>query len=176
MDVIIADDRLASVDLYGMKNDSGKILFKFFQKSKLQYDFVLLDCKGSIGILATNALVASTHFVAVTQSHYLSLEGLPKLFKTINTIKCELGTHPELLGILVTMFNKNLTHDREMVSAIKKSPFKSVLFDTMIRTNTAISRASHSAVPIGVYDNNARGAIDYRNFASEFVKRAVKPK
>lgn len=174
VDVITADDRLAGVDVSGLPKEVDTTLAKFFKRSEFDYDFVLLDCKASIGLLTVNALVASTHFVAVTQSQHLSLEGLPKLFKTLNTIKCELGVYPQMLGILVTMFNKHLTHERDQIAAIQKSQFKSMLFDTIIRTNTAINRASHSAVPIGVYDNNSRGAIDYRNFASEFVKRAVK--
>jgi len=174
VDVIPADDRLARIDMNGAPVGRMHNLDQFFKKNKLDYDYVLIDCKGALGILTINALVASTHFVAVTQSQHLSIEGLGKLFKTINTIKSDLGIHPEILGILITMFNKHLTHEKKMLKKIQDDVFKSVLFKTVIRTNTCINMASQHGVPIGIYDNNSRGAIDYRNFCLEFIKRTKK--
>ena len=105
------------------------------------------------------------------QSQYLSLEGFPKLLKTVNTIKSDLGIRPKMLGILVTMFNKGHMQDTRQLEKIKKSGLQSLLFDTVIRTNTTLSSASESAVPVGVYDPSCRGSMDYMAFSEEFVKR-----
>lgn len=175
VDVIPADDRLAMLGLGPpiKKVLRQKILSSFLKKNKLNYDFVLIDCKGTVSIASINALVASTDFVVVMQAQYLALEGFPKLLKTINTLKTDLGICPKMLGILMTMFNKGHTQDVSQLEKLKNSGFAALLFNTIIRTNTTLGAAAESAVPVGLFDATCRGSIDYMEFTEELIERTL---
>jgi len=174
VDVITGDDRLAGITLKWRPVNNGiaqNVLSGFFKANKLNYDFVLIDCKGTIGLPSLNALIASTDFVVVMQAQYLALEGFPKLLKTINTIKTDYNVCPNMLGILMTMFNKGHTQDVKQLEKVKISGFKALLFNTIIRTNKTLCAAAESAVPIGLYDSTSRGSLDYESFALELAQR-----
>jgi len=175
VDIITADDRLAGMAMGERQKVSHKerILSHFFEVHQLDYDFVLIDCKGTISMLSVNALVASTDIVVVMQAQYLSVEGFPKLLKTLNTLKADLGISPNIVGILMTMFNKGHTQDVKQLDKIMKSPFKALLFDSIIRTNKALCAASERALPVGLYDARARGSFDYLYFAKELIEKTL---
>jgi len=175
VDIITADDRLAVMAMGRLPKGSRqeRILEAFFEVHKLDYDFVLIDCKGTISMLSVNALVVSTDIVVVMQAQYLSVEGFPKLLKTLNTLKADLGISPNIVGILMTMFNKGHTQDVKQLEKIMNSPFKALLFNSIIRTNKTLCAASERALPVGLHDARSRGSFDYLYFAKELVEKTI---
>jgi len=176
VDVIPSDDRLAGIEMGEIASRTARefILSKFIKKRGLKYDYILIDCKGSLGLLTINALVASTDYIAIVQSEYLSLEGLPKLLKTVGSLESELDVSPNMIGLLLTMFDSRLKLHQSTLSKIKNSGLKSLLFKTIIRINTDLGRSTEEGIPIGAYKPNCNASKDYMSLSKEVVRRSKK--
>lgn len=134
------------------------------------YDFVLIDCPPSLGILTINSLVAAEKIVIPVQAEYYALEGLSQLINTVTMVKQNLNSEIEIGGAVITMFDSRTNLSKEIAIELKKF-FSDKLFDTIIPRNIRLSEAPSHGVPILDYDSESAGAKAYKKLAEEFVKR-----
>jgi len=132
------------------------------------YDYIIIDCAPSLGILTINALTAANSYLIPLQCEYFALEGISKFLKTVELIKKRLN--PDLVdeGILLTMFDKRNRLSYEIASEIK-SHFKSKVFNSIIPRNVRLSEAPSYGKPVLLYDINSSGAISYFNLTKEVI-------
>ncbi len=132
------------------------------------YDFILIDCAPSLGLITLNSLVASNSVIIPVQCEYFALEGLGKLLNTIRRIQSDMNPNLEIEGILLTMYDSRLKLANAVVEDVK-THCKSILFDTVISRNTRLSEAPSYGQPIVLYDVQSRGTINYMNLAKEIL-------
>ena len=140
------------------------------QPVKDDYDFIIIDCSPSLGIITINALTASDSVIIPIQSEYFALEGLGKLLNTVRIVQTRLNTSLSIEGLLITMYDSRLRLARQVVEDVR-SHFKSMVFDTMIYRNTKLAEAPSYGKPIIMHDASSMGAINYLNLANEILKR-----
>lgn len=137
---------------------------------KAHYDFILIDCPPSLGLLTINSLVAADYCLIPVQSEYYALEGLNQLLNTINLVKNKINRSLEVLGIIITMYDSrtNLSKDvaRELVNM-----FKTKVFNTIIPRNIRLSEAPSHGASIDLYDPESQGAKSYAALAQELIAR-----
>lgn len=146
------------------------VLSEVLKPVKDQYDYIIIDCLPSLGLLTVNALTASDSVIIPVQCEYFALEGLGKLNNTISLVKKQLNPDLRIEGILLTMFDKRLRLANEVVSEIKKY-FKNKVFDTIIHRNSKIGEAPNLHMPVVLYDATCKGTLNYFNLAIEFLKK-----
>lgn len=130
------------------------------------YDYVLIDCPPSLGLLSINALVASNSIVIPVQAEYYALEGISELMNTYNLVKKQLNTDLEIEGVLLTMFDKRIYLSYEVVEEVK-SYFKDKVFKVMIPRNPRLAEAPSHGLSTIEYDINSPGAYAYQSLANE---------
>jgi chromosome partitioning protein len=135
-----------------------------------EYDYILIDCPPSLGLLTINALTAADRVLIPMQCEYYAMEGLSQLLNTVRLIQRELNPKLALLGILLTMFDprNNLSH--QVVAEIRKH-FDGEVFETMIPRNVRLSEAPSHGLPALLYDIASRGATAYLDLAREIIRR-----
>lgn len=133
-----------------------------------EYDFVLIDCPPSLGVLTVNALAASQSVIIPVQAHYLSMKGMQLLIETIGVVREKLNPELEILGILVTMVDVRTRISNQAVDALRKM-FPEKLFRVMIRQNTKVIEASASGVPVLSLATSSPPAKAYRELAQEVL-------
>lgn len=134
------------------------------------FDFVLIDCPPSLGLLTLNALTASGSVLIPMQSEYYSLQGLSHLMKTLKLVKKSLNPDLKIEGILLTMFDGRTSLARQVRDQVKKY-FKDTLLDTIIPRNIRLSEAPSHGKPVVLYDNRSTGANSYIELAREIIAR-----
>jgi chromosome partitioning protein len=134
------------------------------------YDYVILDCPPSLGLLTINALTASDRLIIPIQGEYYALEGLSQLMDTINIVKKKLNPELEILGVVLTMFNLRTQLSRQVKEETDKY-FGSKVFKTVIPRNVRLAEAPSFGKPIIDYDPKAQGAKAYQEFTKEFLAR-----
>ncbi|MGQ9747085.1 MAG: ParA family protein [Candidatus Caldatribacteriaceae bacterium] len=134
------------------------------------FDFILIDCPPSLGLLTINALTLATKVLIPIQCEYYALEGLSQLMGTITMIRNSLNPTLELMGVLLTMFDSRTNLAQQVVDEIRRV-FQEKVFQTVIPRSIRLSEAPSYGKPIILYDGNSRGALAYRNLAEEVVKR-----
>lgn len=139
---------------------------------KDDYDFVLIDCAPSLGLITINALTASNSVIIHVQCEYFALEGLGKLLNTITIIQKRLNSDLEIEGILLTMYDVRLRLSNQVVEEVK-THFKSMVFNTIIPRNVKLSESPSFGVPAIIHDAESRGAIAYLNLAKEIGEKVV---
>ncbi len=132
------------------------------------YDFVIIDCPPSLGLLSLNALVASSDIIIPTEAKYYAIKGFDMLNKMINTIHQQLGHKINLMGVLITMFDKKTALHRILYNEIKQT-FGDKLFATLIPRNITLSEAELYRKPVIKYSANSSGALHYRHLAIEVL-------
>ena len=145
-------------------------LRRTFEDFDADYDFIILDCPPSLGLLTLNALAAANTVLVPIQTEYYALEGLGHLLQTIELIHEHLNPALSLEGILLTMYDGR-TNLSEQVATEVSTHFGELVFETIIPRNVRLGEAPSFGMPITEYDNSSRGARSYRNFAKEFLKR-----
>ncbi len=140
------------------------------QSIKDDFDFIIIDCSPSLGLITVNALTASDSVIIPIQSEYFALEGLGKLLNTVRIVQTRLNTNLGIEGLLITMYDSRLRLARQVVEDVR-SHFKSMVFDTMIYRNTKLAEAPSFGKPIIMHDASSMGAINYLNLANEILKR-----
>jgi chromosome partitioning protein len=163
----------AEVELIGALAREGK-LKSALAEVRDEYDYILIDCPPSLGLLTINALTAADRVLIPLQCEYYAMEGLSQLLHTIRLIQRELNPQLTLLGILLTMFDarNNLSH--QVVEEIRKH-FGGEVFETMIPRNVRLSEAPSHGLPALLYDIASRGAAAYLDLAREIIRREALP-
>ncbi len=134
------------------------------------YDFIIVDCSPSLGLITVNALSASDSVIIPVQCEYFALEGLGKLLNTINIVRQRLNPDLEIEGILLTMYDSRLRLSNQVVEEVQ-SHFEELVFKTIIARNIRLSEAPSFGLPALLFDGNSRGAINYMNLAKEILSR-----
>lgn len=137
---------------------------------KDNYDFILIDCSPSLGLITVNALVGSNAVMIPVQCEYFALEGLSKLLNTIKIVQGRLNPTLEIEGMILTMYDTRLRLANQVVDEVK-THFQELVFDTVIHRNTTLSEASSHGQTVIMYDASSKGAINYLNFARELLQK-----
>jgi chromosome partitioning protein len=135
-----------------------------------QYDFIIIDCSPSLGLITVNALVAADAVIIPVQSEFFALEGLGKLLNTIKIVQSRLNTSLAIEGILMTMYDGRLRLCNQVVSEVRRH-FEGIVFDAIIHRNARLSEAPSFGKPVVLYDSDCKGAINYLNLAKEILQR-----
>jgi len=134
------------------------------------YDYVLLDCPPSLGLLTLNALTAAQSLLIPIQSEYYALEGLSAILETMRLVQQGLNAALRLEGIVITMFDSRNRISHQVVEEIR-AHFPDKLFQTIVRRNVRLSESPSYGKPICLYDASSPGAQDYRDLAKELISR-----
>lgn len=137
---------------------------------KDDYDFILIDCSPSLGLITVNALTAADSVVIPVQCEYFALEGLGKLLNTIKIVQTRLNPNLEIEGIALTMYDQRLRLSNQVVEEIKKH-FEDIVFDTLIQRNTRLGEAPSFGKPVIMYDAESKGSANYMSLAHEIIQR-----
>ena len=132
------------------------------------YDYIIIDCSPSLGLITINALTAANSVIIPVQCEYFALEGLGKLLNTIKIIQSRLNPDLEIEGILLTMYDLRLRLCNQIVEEVK-THFQKMVFKTIIPRNIKLSEAPSFGLPALLYDGESKGAISYLNLAKEIV-------
>ena len=146
------------------------VLKEILEPIKKDYDFIIIDCSPSLGLITVNALVAADSVLIPVQSEFFALEGLGKLLNTIKIVQNRLNTELEIEGILMTMYDGRLRLCNQVVSEVRKH-FEGIVFDSIIHRNARLSEAPSFGKPVVLYDSDCKGAINYLNLAKEILQK-----
>lgn len=146
------------------------VLKNILEEIKEEYDFVIIDCSPSLGLITVNALVAADSVVVPVQTEFFALEGLGKLLNTIKIVQSRLNTELEIEGILMTMYDGRLRLCNQVVSEVRRH-FDELVFETVIHRNTRLSEAPSVGKPVILYDAESKGSINYLNLAKEILQK-----
>ena len=150
--------------------DREKILYKKLRAVVDRYDFIIVDCSPSLGIITVNCLVAAHSVIIPVQSEYFALEGISKLLNTIRIIRGRLNTKLEIEGFLLTMYDSRLKLANQVYEEVKKH-FEGLVFNTVIQRNVKLSEAPSHGLPVLLYDAESKGAANYLELAREVLLR-----
>lgn len=139
-------------------------------KIRDKYDFIIIDCSPSLGLITVNALTASDSVIVPVQCEYFALEGLGKLLNTIKIIQNRLNPDLEIEGILLTMYDLRLNLSNQVVEEVK-THFKTMAFETLIPRNIKLSESPSFGVPAITHDAESKGSLAYLNLAREIMQR-----
>ena len=159
----------AEIELVSMMYREGK-LATALQGVKEDYDFILIDCPPSLGLLTLNALCSATNVLIPIQCEYYALEGLSLLVNTLDKVKRSINRDLEIIGVLLTMFDARTNLSIQVVDEVKNY-FREKVFRTIVPRNVRLSEAPSHGQPISLYDNKSRGAEVYRDLAEEVLER-----
>lgn len=159
----------AEVEMVQMDNRE-KRLRDLLLPQKENYDYILIDCSPSLGIITVNALTAADSVLIPVQCEYFALEGLSKLLNTIKIIKSKLNKILEIEGFVLTMYDSRLRLHNQIYEEVKHH-FKELVFTTVIQRNVTLSESQSFAQPALMYDAGSRGAINYLQLAKELLEK-----
>jgi chromosome partitioning protein len=137
---------------------------------KDEYEFIIIDCSPSLGLVTANALIAADSVLVPVQCEYFALEGLGKLLSTIRIIQSRLNPDLEIEGILLTMYDLRVRLANQVVEEVKKH-FEHLVLKTIIPRNVKISESPSFGLPVIAHDAESRGAISYLNLAQEIIEK-----
>lgn len=166
----------ANIDLSGFEidvredNNRDYILKNRLAAISDRYDFVLIDCPPSLGILTINALTAANSVLIPLQCEYFALEGLTQLLRIINLVRTKLNPQLTIEGVLLTMFDARTRLASQVVQDVREH-FKKQVYDVIIPRNVKLSEAPSFGQPISVYDPQSTGAIAYKTLAKDLLSR-----
>ncbi|MCK4747658.1 MAG: ParA family protein, partial [Bacteroidales bacterium] len=166
----------SSIDLVGAEIEMlnlpkrEKMLKKVIEMVKDNYDFVLIDCSPSLGLITVNSLTAADSVMIPVQCEYFALEGLGKLLNTVKIIQNRLNPELEIEGFLLTMYDSRLRLSNQVVDEVKKH-FQQMVFDTIIQRNIKLGEAPSFGKPAILYDADSRGAVSHLNLARELMQK-----
>jgi len=164
----------AEVELMS-RPDRERMLARVLEPVKENYDYILIDCSPSLGIITVNALTASDSVLIPVQAEYFALEGIAQLLNTIRIIKTRLRPQLEIEGFLLTMYDARLRLANQIFEELK-GHFGDMVFTTVIPRNIKLSESPSHGLPVILYDPDSRGAIAYTQLAKELRTRNKKKK
>lgn len=159
----------AEIEMINLPNRE-KMMRASISKLKDLYDFIIIDCSPSLGLVTVNALTAADSVIVPVQCEYFALEGLGKLLNTIKIVQSRLNPELEIEGILLTMYDARLRLSNQVVEEVK-THFQQLVFDTIIQRNTKLGEAPSFGETIIMHDAASKGAINYLNLAREILQK-----
>lgn len=158
----------AEIEMINMPNREH-MMKKALDKIRNDYEFILIDCSPSLGLITVNALTASDSVIVPVQCEYFALEGLGKLLNTIKIVQNRLNPQLEIEGILLTMYDNRLRLSNQVVEEVN-THFQDLVFKTIIQRNTKLGEAPSFGETIIMHDALSKGAINYLNLAREILQ------
>jgi chromosome partitioning protein len=159
----------AEIEMINLPNRE-KMMKHALSKIKDDYDFIIIDCSPSLGLITLNSLSAADSVIIPVQCEYFALEGLGKLLNTIKIVQSRLNPELAIEGILLTMYDIRLRLSNQVVEEVK-THFQSMVFDTIIQRNTKLGEAPSFGETIIMHDATSKGAINYLNLAREILQK-----
>lgn len=159
----------AEIEMINYPNREG-VLKTILEPLRDDYDFIVIDCSPSLGLITVNALVAADSVVVPVQTEFFALEGLGKLLNTIKIVQNRLNTDLQIEGILMTMYDGRLRLCNQVVSEVRRH-FDEMVFTSIIHRNTKLSEAPSFGKPVILYDAESKGSVNYLNLAKEILQK-----
>ena len=159
----------AEIEMLNLPNRE-KILKEVLTPLKKEYDYILIDCSPSLGLITINALTAADSVIIPVQAEYFALEGISKLLNTIKIIKSKLNPALEIEGFLLTMYDSRLRQANQIYDEVKKH-FQELVFNSVIQRNVKLSEAPSYGIPTILYDADSTGAKNHLALAKEIINR-----
>ncbi|MCR4670717.1 MAG: AAA family ATPase [Saccharofermentans sp.] len=171
VDIIASNINLAGAEVELVNAISREnILRTAVEEIRDDYDYIIIDCPPSLGLLTINALTASDGIIIPIQGEYYALEGLSQLVETINIVKKKLNPDIEILGVVLTMFDMRTQLSKQVKEEVEDY-FKKKVFKTIIPRNVRLAEAPSHGLAISDYDKSSKGAKAYEALAAEVIKR-----
>jgi chromosome partitioning protein len=146
------------------------VMKNLLEEVRNKYDFIVIDCSPSLGLITVNSLVAADSVIVPVQCEFFALEGLGKLLNTIKIVQSRLNPDLQIEGILMTMYDGRLRLCNQVVSEVRRH-FDEMVFSTIIHRNTRLSEAPSVGKPVILYDADSKGAINYLNLSKEILQK-----
>jgi chromosome partitioning protein len=159
----------AEIEMINYPNREG-VLKQILEPVADEYDFIVIDCSPSLGLITVNALTAADSVLVPVQTEFFALEGLGKLLNTVKIVQNRLNQNLQIEGILMTMYDGRLRLCNQVVSELRRH-FDEIVFQTIIHRNTKISEAPSVGKPVILYDASSKGAVNYLNLAKEILQK-----
>jgi chromosome partitioning protein len=159
----------AEIEMINYPNREG-VLKKILEPIREEYDFIVIDCSPSLGLITVNALVAADSVVVPVQTEFFALEGLGKLLNTIKIVQNRLNPELQIEGILMTMYDGRLRLCNQVVAEVRRH-FEEMVFSSIIHRNTRLSEAPSFGKPVILYDADSKGSVNYLNLAKEILQK-----
>ena len=159
----------AEIEMINYPNREN-VLKSMVQTIRDEYDFIVIDCSPSLGLITVNALTASDSVIVPVQCEFFALEGLGKLLNTIKIVQSRLNPSLVIEGILMTMYDGRLRLCNQVVNEVRRH-FETIVFDTIIHRNARLSEAPSVGKPVILYDANSKGSVNYLNLAKEILQK-----
>ena len=147
-----------------------RVIKKILDPIKDEYDYILIDCSPSLGLITVNALTAADSVIIPVQCEYFALEGISKLLNTIRIIKSKLNPQLEIEGFLLTMYDSRLRLARQIYDEVKRH-FQELVFKTVIQRNVKLSEAPSHGLPVILYDAESTGTKNHLALAKEIINK-----
>ena len=171
VDVVPSHIDLVAIELELVDKDQREYMLKqAIKEVKDQYDFILIDCAPSLGLITLNALTSADSVIIPIQCEYYALEGLGKLLNTIKSVQKVHNPELDIEGLLLTMYDSRLRLSNQVVAEVKKH-FQNIVFKTIIQRNIRLGEAPSYGESIIAYDATSKGAVNYINLAHEILKK-----
>jgi chromosome partitioning protein len=159
----------AEIEMLNMEEREHK-LKKVLARIQNTYDYLLIDCSPSLGLITVNALTAANSVMIPVQCEYFALEGLGKLLNTIKIIQGRLNPDLEIEGFVLTMYDARLRLSNQVVDEVRKH-FQQMVFETIVQRNIKLSEAPSFGKPVVLYDAESKGTVNYLNLAREVITK-----
>jgi chromosome partitioning protein len=159
----------AELEMINLANREHKLKMAL-DKVRDDYDFIIIDCSPSLGLITVNSLVAADSVMIPVQCEFYALEGLGKLLNTIKIVQGRLNSDLEIEGIVLTMYDTRLRLANQVVDEVK-AHFQELVFDTVIHRNTTLGEAPSYGQTIVMHDASSKGSVNYLNFAKEILQK-----
>lgn len=159
----------AEIEMINYPNREN-VLKAVLEPIKSKYDFIIIDCSPSLGLITVNSLVAADSVIVPVQCEFFALEGLGKLLNTVKIVQNRLNPELQIEGILMTMYDGRLRLCNQVVSEVRRH-FDDLVFSTIIHRNTRLSEAPSVGKPVILYDAESKGSVNYLNLAKEILQK-----
>ena len=159
----------AEIEMLNFPNRE-KVLKELLEKIGDQYDYILIDCSPSLGLITVNSLTAANSVIIPVQCEYFALEGISKLLNTIKIIKSKLNPHLDIEGFLLTMYDSRLRLANQIYEEVKKH-FGDMVFTSVIQRNVKLSEAPSYGQPVLIYDPESKGSLNHMQLAKEIIEK-----
>ena len=160
----------AEVEMLKIKNNREKMMKELLAPMRDEYDYILIDCAPSLGLITVNCLTAADSVIIPVQCEYFALEGISKLLNTIKIIKSKLNPRLEIEGFLLTMYDSRLRLANQIYDEVKRH-FQELVFKTVIQRYVKLSESPSHGLPVILYDAESAGAKNHLNLAKEIIDK-----